>query len=48
VANTGWTPLVGSFTIDAGCTEPKLDVYAEGTGANVDLYVDDVVITKSK
>jgi Carbohydrate binding domain/TNFR/NGFR cysteine-rich region len=47
VSSSSWTRLSGNFTIDAGCASPKLLVYAEGTGANVDLYVDDVTVTKS-
>jgi endo-1,4-beta-xylanase len=48
VPSNSWTQLSGSFAIDAGCASPALEVYAEGTATNVDLYVDDVKITKSR
>lgn len=48
VSSTGWTQLVGSFSIPASCTTPKVTVYAEGGGANVDLYVDDVLVTRTQ
>lgn len=47
VANGVWTQLSGTFTIPASCASPKVQVYAEGTGSNVDLYVDDVSVTKA-
>jgi hypothetical protein len=48
VSSSSWTQLVGSFSIPTSCTSPKVTVYAEGGGANVDLYVDDVVITRTQ
>jgi Carbohydrate binding domain/TNFR/NGFR cysteine-rich region len=47
VPSSGWTHLTGAFTIPSDCASPKLTVYAEGSGANVDLYVDNVLIRKS-
>lgn len=40
-----WTQLAGAFTIASNCSSPKVKVYAEGSGTNVDLYVDNVSIT---
>lgn len=47
VANGVWTRLSGSFTVPANCSAPKLKVYAEGTGSNIDLYVDAVSVTRA-
>ncbi len=47
VPSDGWVELKGGFTISSGCISPKLSVYAEGSGPNVDLYVDAVSVTKS-
>ena len=41
-----WTQLTGNFTVPASCATPRLKVYAEGSGTNVDLYVDSVSVTK--
>jgi hypothetical protein len=46
VESTGWTNLTGTFDIPTDCTAPKLTVYAEGSGSNVDLYLDDVSVTR--
>ncbi len=45
VSDSGWSNLSGSFDIPSDCASPKLTVYAEGSGTNVDLYVDDVSVT---
>jgi hypothetical protein len=42
-----WTQLSGTFSIPSSCGSPRGQVYAEGAGANVDLYVDNVSVTKS-
>lgn len=42
-----WTELAGSFSVPTSCGSPRLQVYAEGGGANVDLYVDDVSVTQA-
>lgn len=47
VASDAWTELAGSFTVPADCASPGLMLYAEGGGASVDLYVDNVVVTKA-
>lgn len=47
IPSNGWVELKGGFTIPSGCTSPKVTVYAEGSGPNVDLYVDAVSVTKS-
>jgi hypothetical protein len=47
ITSGAWTQLVGTFSIPSTCSSPKVQVYAEGTGANVDLYVDSVSVTKA-
>jgi hypothetical protein len=47
VVNGTWTQLSGSFSIPGNCGAPKAQIYAEGSGANVDLYVDNVSVTKA-
>lgn len=47
VANGTWTQLAGEFSIPGSCSSPKVQVYAEGGAANVDLYVDNVSVTKA-
>ncbi len=47
VPSNGWVELKGGLTIASDCVSPKLTVYAEGSGPNVDLYVDAVTVTKS-
>lgn len=42
----GWLELSGEFTIPATCTSPGLMVYVEGSGSNVDLYVDNVSLVQ--
>lgn len=45
VSSSGWTLLSASTTIPADCADPAMQVYAEGEGTNVDLYIDDVSVT---
>jgi hypothetical protein len=45
VSSSGWTELSGAFTVPSDCDAPGLQLYAEGSAANVDLYVDDVRVT---
>lgn len=47
VVRDTWTQLVGNFAIPSSCGSPKAKVYAEGSGANIDLYVDNVSVTKA-
>lgn len=44
--STDWTNLKGSFSIPSDCVSPQLTVYVEGSGQNVDLYVDDVSVVE--
>jgi len=37
-----WVELTGTFTIPADCTINQLQLYAEGPGSDVSLYLDDV------
>lgn len=46
VAGDTWTQLSGTFSIPSSCSAPIVKIYAEGSGANVDLYVDNVRVTK--
>lgn len=39
-----WTQLLGSVEIPADCDLVQLQLYAEGPAAEVDLYLDDVVV----
>lgn len=45
VSSSGWTELSGAVAIPSDCAAPGLMLYAEGGGANVDLYVDNVSVT---
>lgn len=45
VSSSGWTHLTGTISIPADCDAPVLQVYAEGDGSNVDLYIDDASVT---
>jgi endo-1,4-beta-xylanase len=47
VSADSWTQLSGSVAVPSDCASPALMVYAEGGGANVDLYVDNVSVTKA-
>lgn len=47
VVSGTWTQLSGSFSIPSSCGAPKVQIYAEGSGANVDLYVDNVSVTRA-
>lgn len=42
-----WSQLSGSFSVPSNCGGPRGRVYAEGSGANVDLYVDNVSVTRA-
>jgi hypothetical protein len=39
-----WTQLLGEFTLNANGTLKTLDVYIEGPAADVNFFVDDVVV----
>jgi endo-1,4-beta-xylanase len=45
VSSDVWSELSGAFTVPADCVAPGVMLFAEGGGANVDLYVDDVQLT---
>jgi hypothetical protein len=45
VSSTDWTELTGQFTVPDDCDSTSFQVYAEGSAAGVDLYVDDVSVT---
>jgi endo-1,4-beta-xylanase len=45
VSSSGWTELSGTFAIPSDCVSPGLLLYAEGSGAGVDLYIDNVNLT---
>lgn len=47
VGRDTWAQLTGSFSIPADCESPALMIFAEGSGANVDLYVDNVSLTRA-
>lgn len=53
VANNGavsadsWSQLAGAVAVPADCASPSLMVYAEGGGANVNLFVDNVSVTQA-
>jgi hypothetical protein len=44
VADGEWVELSGSFTIPATCTLTEFQLYFEGPGAGVSLYIDDVTL----
>src|SRR5690606_17420845 len=44
VPHDGWAQLTGSLVIPETCDIQGIQVYAEGSGANVPLYVDSVSI----
>lgn len=46
VSADGWSQLAGNVTVPSDCASPGLMLYAEGGGASVDLYVDNVSVTK--
>jgi len=45
VTSGGWVQLSGSFTVPS-CTLTDALIYAEGPGAGIDLYVDDVTLSQ--
>lgn len=47
VSSSDWSPLTGTFSIPLDCESPGLMIYAEGSGANVDLYVDSVSLIET-
>lgn len=44
VSSSDWSLLTGPISIPQECESPGLMIYAEGSGANVELYVDQVTL----
>jgi hypothetical protein len=48
VSSSDWSRLTGPISIPQECESPGLMIYAEGSGANVELYVDQVTLIETR
>lgn len=45
VADGGWSKLVGTLNVPPDCTLEDVAIWAEGPGAGIDFYIDDVTMS---